>query len=314
MPAKRMRLDPERPVRVCRTSADAYEHLGRYDEARAILEQASAQELGTPSDSCTRYDHCVQRGDEAGMQSAMDGGKGSSFEPIMFLLKGRGNAHWERYRVRGKALAQGVSAAQKAGLKEFAAVIRLLDAFCLAEVGNRGTRPGRWHCRRSPLSDDRDTRVAAADVLARAGDASRSQKLIEELAREFPTDTMLNMVWLPVARATNQIRADQAAQAVDTLEVAAPYEMGSPPNGAVLLADVRARRSVSAFGRRRKGGRRSIRRFWIIAASTPPVRSIRWRGWGWDGPTRCRGTRRKPRRPTRTSLPTGKMPTPMCPS
>jgi predicted Zn-dependent protease len=83
------------------------------------------------------------------------------------------------------------------------------------------------------FSDDRDTRAAAADALARAGDTSRSQKLIEELAREFPTDTLLNSVWLPVARATNQIRADQAGQAVDTLEAAVPYEFGSPPFGAV---------------------------------------------------------------------------------
>ncbi len=43
---------------------------------------------------------------------------------------------------------------------------------------------------------------------------------------------MLNAVWLPVARATNQIRADQPGPAVDTLEAAAPYEMGSPPLGA----------------------------------------------------------------------------------
>ena len=65
------------------------------------------------------------------------------------------------------------------------------------------------------------------------GDAPRSQKLIEELAREFPTDTMQNMVWLPVARAANQIHANQAAQAVSSLDLATPYEMGSPPNGAV---------------------------------------------------------------------------------
>ncbi len=82
-------------------------------------------------------------------------------------------------------------------------------------------------------SDDRDTRVAVADALARAGDTVRSQKLIEELARQFPTDTLQNSVWLPVAKATNQIRADQPGQAVDTLEAAAPYEFGSPPVGAV---------------------------------------------------------------------------------
>ena len=56
---------------------------------------------------------------------------------------------------------------------------------------------------------------------------------MNELAKKFPTDTLLNSVWLPVARATNQIRANQPGQAVDTLEAAAPYEFGSPPSGAI---------------------------------------------------------------------------------
>jgi eukaryotic-like serine/threonine-protein kinase len=69
-------------------------------------------------------------------------------------------------------------------------------------------------------------------VLSRAGDASRSQKLMEELVRQSPTDTLLNSVWLPVVRAANQIEAKQPAQAVASLEITIPYEMGSPPDGA----------------------------------------------------------------------------------
>ena len=56
---------------------------------------------------------------------------------------------------------------------------------------------------------------------------------MDGLAKEFPTDTLVNSVWLPVARASNQIKANQAAQAVSTLEAAIPYELGGPPNGAV---------------------------------------------------------------------------------
>src|SRR4029077_5315767 len=131
-----------------------------------------------------------------------------------------------------QGFAQAVSSAEKAGLKELAAGIRLVDASCWAEAVNQ--TPARQVAFQAlSSSDDRDTRTQAADTLARAGDTIRSQKLIEQLAKEFPTDTLLNSVWLPVARATNQIRADQAGQAVDTLEAAAPYEFGSPPNGAL---------------------------------------------------------------------------------
>src|SRR5439155_23789988 len=112
-----------------------------------------------------------------------------------------------------QSFAQGVSLAQNSGLKELASGIRLLDASCLAEVGNQALSR-QVALQALAFSSDRDTRAAAVDALARAGDTSRSQKLIEELAREFPTDTLLNSVWLPLARATNQIRAGQAGQAV----------------------------------------------------------------------------------------------------
>ncbi len=212
--------------------ADAYRTLGRNDEARTVTEQAAAQGLGSPTDAISLYTMAFSRGDEAGMRHAMDLGKGPSVEPIMLLLEGMGRCTLGKVQSARQTFAQGVSSAQASGLKELAAGIRTLDSSCLAEVGYPALAR-QVALQALASSDDRDTRVAAADALARAGDVSRSQKLIEELAREFPSDTLLNSVWLPIAKATNQIRANQPGQAVDTLEVAAPYEFGSPPNGAV---------------------------------------------------------------------------------
>ncbi|MGA9811724.1 MAG: tetratricopeptide repeat protein, partial [Terriglobales bacterium] len=212
--------------------AEAYANLGRFDEAHTIIEQATAQGLGSPSDAFSLYAMAFARGDQAGMQRAMETAKGPSIEPIMFLLEGMGRCALGKIQRARQSFAQGVSAAQNAGLKELSAGIRLLDSACLAEVGNPALAR-QVALQALASSDDRDTRVAAADALARAGDTSRSQKLIEELAREFPTDTLQNSVWLPVAKASNQIRADQPGQAVDTLEAAAPYEFGAPPSGAV---------------------------------------------------------------------------------
>ena len=212
--------------------ADAYENLGRFDEAHTVIEQASAQGLGSPSDAFSLYTMAFSRGDEAGMRHAMDLGKGPSIEPIMFLLEGMGQCALGEIQSARQTFAQGVSSAQASGLKELAAGIRTLDSTCLAETGNPGLAR-QVALQALASSDDRDTRAAAADALARAGDTARSQKLIADLAREFPTDTLLNSVWLPVAKASNQIRADQPGQALDTLEAAAPYEFGAPPSGAV---------------------------------------------------------------------------------
>jgi predicted Zn-dependent protease len=83
------------------------------------------------------------------------------------------------------------------------------------------------------LSDGKDSRSIAAYEFARVGDYSQSQKLVSDLAREFPFDTILNQVWLPVAQATNDIQRNHPLEAIARLESAAPYELGGPPFGAV---------------------------------------------------------------------------------
>ena len=225
-----LRLDPK-DFFAYQNVTDAYERLGRFDEARAILDQATAQKLSTPTSSGERFELAFLRGDETGMQSAVDAAKGTSFEPIIFLIKGNSQCAVGKVQNARQSYSQGASLAQKAGMKEMNATLQLLDAFCEAEVGN-GAVARQKAAEALALSDDRDTRLGAASGLARAGDAGQSQKLVEQLARDYPTDTLLNAVWLPIARATNQINTNQAAQAVASLEAATPYELGSPPSGA----------------------------------------------------------------------------------
>ena len=57
--------------------ADAYQTLGRYDEARAVIDQADAQGLGSPTDAFSLYTMAFARGDKAGMQRAVERGKGT---------------------------------------------------------------------------------------------------------------------------------------------------------------------------------------------------------------------------------------------
>lgn len=70
------------------------------------------------------------------------------------------------------------------------------------------------------------------EVLARTGDTTRSQKIVENLVREYPTDTLLNKAEVPIVQAESDLQHNQPAQAVARLEVAAPYELGSGPGSA----------------------------------------------------------------------------------
>ena len=139
--------------------ADAYQSLGRYDEAKAIIEQAKAQGFGTPTDAFSLYTMAFVRGDNAGMQRAVEVAKGPPVEQIMFLIVGQGRCALGKIQNARQSFAQGVSSAEKAGLKELAAGIRLIDASCLAEVGNQ-TLARQVALQALASSDDRDTRTA----------------------------------------------------------------------------------------------------------------------------------------------------------
>jgi predicted Zn-dependent protease len=77
------------------------------------------------------------------------------------------------------------------------------------------------------ISENAELRGDAAQVLAFIGDTARSEKLITDLVKEFPYDTLLNQVELPAARAQISLARNQPAQAVAALDSARPYELGA---------------------------------------------------------------------------------------
>ena len=103
-----MRLDPKDRF-AYQNLADAYERLGRYDEAKAILDQGRSPAQGGPLNSLSRYDMAFIRGDEAGMQRAMDATKGNTLEPIMFLIKGNGQCALGKVESARQSYSQGRS-------------------------------------------------------------------------------------------------------------------------------------------------------------------------------------------------------------
>src|SRR5450432_556353 len=138
LPNVGLQLDPKDNY-ANQDAADSYEHLGRFDEARAILDRAAAQNLSGPNGSISRYELAFLRGDEAGMQAAMDAARGGSIEPVMFLLKGESQCAAGKIANSRQSFAQGASWAQKSGMKEMSSVLQLLDATCDVETGNEAS-------------------------------------------------------------------------------------------------------------------------------------------------------------------------------
>ena len=58
--------------------------------------------------------------------------------------------------------------------------------------------------------------------------------MADDLAKRYPEDTLVNNCWLPGIRATIELSRNDADNAIEILQAAVTYELGSPnPNPTV---------------------------------------------------------------------------------
>ena len=79
------------------------------------------------------------------------------------------------------------------------------------------------------LAPGRDVKVLAALTLARVGDVARAEAIVAELQKSDSTNTVFKLYWLPTLNAAIELNKGNSAQALVSLEAAAPYELGGPP-------------------------------------------------------------------------------------
>jgi len=226
-----IRLDPKDRY-AYQNLASGYQFLGRYDEAKAVAEQAISQKVEPWTIHLILYSLAFIRGDEAAMRQEVERALEQPQVPVVLLLQAQSECAQGRVKKARSSYARAVSTAKIHNHLEFAASAMAAEATCDSELGF----PKEAHqimTAALALSDGKDSRSSAAYVFAREGDSAQSQKLVGELKKEWPFDTLLNQVWLPLAQATNDIQRNQPAEAIARLESAAPYEWGGPPFGAL---------------------------------------------------------------------------------
>jgi tetratricopeptide (TPR) repeat protein len=90
--------------------------------------------------------------------------------------------------------------------------------------------------------------------LARAGDLAGSESLCAELVKERPSDTMVNRVDVPNARAAVELNRNNPAKALEILEPVRPYDVARIPRmlsayerGEAYLALRRGKEAAAEF-------------------------------------------------------------------
>ena len=218
-----MRLNPRDRIAYM-NDADAYEMLDRYDEAKAIAEQAIAQNLDSMDVHMTLYDIAFIRGDAAGMQREIAWAAAKPGESGMLFEEGSAEYSLGKTQRARETFRRSASLMGSEGLKEAAAKARAMQSIPEAALGNiQEAHQKATEALTSPV--DRDTRMTLATALALCGDANRAQKLIDELAKDSPLDTLLNNLSIPVVRAIIEIQQNNPTRAITLLEAASPYDL-----------------------------------------------------------------------------------------
>jgi serine/threonine protein kinase/tetratricopeptide (TPR) repeat protein len=224
-----MQLDSKDPFAYQNLSA-IYLSLNRYDEAKAIAEQAIAQKTAPWTVYMTLAHLDFIRGDESDLQHQMEHSAGRTEEPVMLFIYADSRCALGKIKLAREFYARAVAASQARGYKEFVSAALSNEASCDAQT-HFFPEARKQATAALAQSDTPDTRASAAEVFARAGDAPRAQKLVDDLAKEFPSDTLLRQVSLPVVQALLSLQRNQPAEAVAQTESAVPYELGGEPRG-----------------------------------------------------------------------------------
>jgi serine/threonine protein kinase/tetratricopeptide (TPR) repeat protein len=206
--------------------AGAHLALDRTEEAKAVLEQAFRQKVDQGARHWDRYVIGFLQGDAEAMRREVEWYKGRPDEGDVREAQARAAAHGGRLAAARELFSQAVALARRGGLEESAAHTLLDQAATEALFGN--AREARERATEG-LTGGRGPFVPlhAARAFALSGAAEKAQPLIDETARRFPSHTLIQEIELPVLRALLELQRGNAPQAVELLEPAARYDLGS---------------------------------------------------------------------------------------
>jgi eukaryotic-like serine/threonine-protein kinase len=209
--------------------AQVYLQLNRPDDARKTIEQAQAGKFEGDLLHWAIYQLAFLKGDTAGMerQVAWAAGKPGS-EDVLLSFQSDTEAYYGRLTKARDFSRRAVDAAVRADSKETAALWQVNAALREAEFGNAAAAKLDVAAALA-LAPGRDVKLLSALTLARTGETARAKAIVGELEKSYPSQTVLKVYWLPTVKAAIELSSNNAAQALVSLEAAAPYEVGSPP-------------------------------------------------------------------------------------
>jgi tetratricopeptide (TPR) repeat protein/predicted Ser/Thr protein kinase len=248
-----IRLNPHQ-VGAYHVMAGAYLALKRVDEARDILEKGLASNPDNSGIHAGLYIVSLVQGDEPAMRREFDWGSNKpAGDNFVLLLAAQAALQRGQLQRSRDLISQYVAASEAAKLKEGSAQALACEAVGEAEVGNMA-RAREQAAKSEGLAVTRTNGPCLVLDLSLAGDSSRAQKLIDEIGRRYPSDTLLQSAYLPMAKAILESSPTDSAKSIDILRPATRFELGADLNfqpiyvrGLVYLRAHQGREAAAEF-------------------------------------------------------------------
>jgi eukaryotic-like serine/threonine-protein kinase len=222
-----LRLDPN-SVYALGNLGQIYLALNRFDEARTTIEEAQRQKTDHPGLRLNLYALAFFRDDAPAMKQQADWAAGKpGAEGEMLSLESDTEAWSGRLGKARELSRRAVESARRADGKEAAALWQSNAAIREALFGNADAarQDAGNSVALAPGSPDAESQAALAYALV--SDTAHAQLLLDDLAKRFPQDTVVQTVWLPTIRGQFETNRKNFARSIELLQAATPYELGT---------------------------------------------------------------------------------------
>jgi DNA-binding winged helix-turn-helix (wHTH) protein/tetratricopeptide (TPR) repeat protein len=224
-----LRLEPNNALSYLNVGG-GYTSLNRLDEAEAVYKQAEERRLESETLLLGRYQLAFLKGDApkmAQLASAAMGKQGT--EDLLLAAQADTEGWYGKLKNAHELSRRAMNSAQHNDAKESAASYQAAAALREVESGNQEQARADANAALK-LAPNRDVRVVAAQALARAGDTTAAERLVAELDKTFPLDTLVQRYWLPTIRAAVALERKDPNRAIELLKDTSTIELGQAPS------------------------------------------------------------------------------------
>jgi eukaryotic-like serine/threonine-protein kinase len=208
--------------------AGAYLALNRPDQVQQVLDEALSRKLESAFLLSNRYFLAFLRDDADEMGKLVSSAAGKPGTEDVLLGQQSDTEAYHGRLLKARALTRrAIDSSRHNGDQETAAFYQVEAALREAAVGN--DKEAREDVANAlALASTRDVKTLGALALAQTGESAHAQTMADELSQAFPSDTLLKDYWLPAIRAAIATKQGNPTNAVELLQLATPYQLGSP--------------------------------------------------------------------------------------